>query len=86
MLSRIDAPVVVKPDAVSKKASVKGVIEFVNRKGREPKSDIINQPNETIAKPSLALISPFILVNLKTINPAKIVIKTEYKIPKDSLS
>jgi len=83
---RIDAPVVVNPEVVSKKALIKELIESVNKNGRVPKSDIINHPNETMAKPSFARISPLIFVSIKIIRPDETVIKKERNIPDHSLS
>ena len=51
---RILAPVVVKPETVSKKASTKWGMSPEMTKGRAPKTDISSQARATTAKPSLA--------------------------------
>ena len=51
---RIEAPVVVKPLTVSKKASTKEGISRLKKKGRAPTSDISSHASDTMAKPSLA--------------------------------
>ena len=50
------APVVVNPDTVSKKASMKEGISPEITKGNAPKIDIKSQENATITKPSFANI------------------------------
>ena len=62
ILVSIDAPVVVNPEAVSKKASTNVFMEPVKRKGSIPNRDNKNHPNATIANPSFARISLFIFV------------------------
>ena len=47
-------PVVVKPDTVSKNASIKPGISFVMTKGSAPTSDMMSQPRATAIKPSFA--------------------------------
>ena len=53
-LFRIEAPVVVKPETVSKKASIKHGISPPSTKGSEPSSDMESQESPTAAKPSRA--------------------------------
>jgi hypothetical protein len=62
---KILAPVVVKPELASKKASIRDGIDLLKTKGKEPKKDIRIQLNATIAKPSLAYIF-FVLVFIIT--------------------
>ena len=71
MLSKIEAPVVVKPDMVSKNALVKEGILPVNKYGSDPNKLIHNQPPTTIKYPSLFLISAFLssLVRNRRRNP-----------------
>ena len=52
----MEAPVVVKPEIVSKKASVKEGINPLIIKGREPKKLIMIHVSETIRKPYLLLM------------------------------
>ena len=54
MSVRMEAPVVVKPDMVSKKASVKLGIAPESMKGSEPKREKSSQAKVTMAKPSRA--------------------------------
>ena len=49
-------PVVVNPETVSKKASVRPVKVPPNRNGNDPKRDAMIQPSDTIRKPSRWLI------------------------------
>lgn len=56
MLFNIVAPVVVKPETVSKKASIKDGMLPENKNGKEPKNEKKIQPNVTINKASFALI------------------------------
>ena len=56
-LFRIEAPVVVKPETVSKKASIKRGMSPPSTKGSEPSSDMASQASPTAAKPSRAKIS-----------------------------
>ena len=49
---KIDAPVVVKPETVSKSASIKFVVIPEKRKGSEPKILSVIQEIATSAKPS----------------------------------
>ena len=83
---RIDAPVVVNPEAVSKKASVKEPIDPVNKNGSVQKIDINSHPKETIANPSFASMSPFSFADLKITSPDKIVIAKERNKPNESSS
>ncbi len=53
-----EAPVVVKPDAVSKTASVMLVIEPVKRYGSAPRSPMAIHDRPTAANPSRVLSSP----------------------------
>ena len=57
MSFRIEAPVVVKPETVSKNASMKRGISPLITKGSEPSSDIASHDRPTQAKPSRAYIS-----------------------------
>ena len=50
---RMDAPVVVKPEAVSNMASMKFGISPLKTKGSAPNADMRIQPSPTMAKPSL---------------------------------
>ena len=52
--SRIEAPVVLKPETVSKNASTKFGISRLNTKGSAPNRDMTIQASATITKPSLA--------------------------------
>ena len=52
----IDAPVVVKPDAVSKKASIKLGIQPLKTNGSAPKTETSIQPTPQITRPSFAKI------------------------------
>jgi hypothetical protein len=63
------APVVVNPDMVSKKASVRLGMAPEMRKGRHPNKEKNIQPRVTIPNPSLALKSLFRFVSLKKRNP-----------------
>ena len=51
---RMEAPVVVKPETVSKKASTKLGISPLRMKGRAPRTDTLSQARAVIKKPSLA--------------------------------
>ena len=51
---RIEAPVVVKPETVSKKASTKCGMSPLIRKGTQPSSDIDSHDSPTQEKPSRA--------------------------------
>ena len=51
---RTEAPVVVKPETVSKKASTKLGISPLIMKGRAPSTDTLSQARAVIRKPSLA--------------------------------
>ena len=53
-LVRMEAPVVVKPETVSKKASMKLGISPLITKGRAPMADTVSQVRAVIRKPSLA--------------------------------
>ena len=53
-LVRMEAPVVVKPLTVSKKASTQNGISPLNRKGSIPMRDISTQASATMTKPSRA--------------------------------
>ena len=55
---RIDAPVVVYPDMVSKKASAKEGIDPERKKGRQPNKEAPIQLAVTRRKPSLVVILP----------------------------
>jgi hypothetical protein len=77
ILVRIVAPVVVKPDIVSKNASVKLGISPESKNGRQPNREKKTHPNVTIANPSLALTSRINLVNLKARNPRLNVMSAE---------
>jgi hypothetical protein len=77
ILVRIVAPVVVKPDIVSKKALVKLGISPDIKKGRHPNREKKVHPNVTIANPSLALTSCVNFVNLKARNPRLNVMSAE---------
>ena len=50
----IEAPVVVNPLTISKKASVKLLISPLIQKGNAPMADIVIQARATITKPSFA--------------------------------
>jgi len=63
------APVVVKPDMVSKKAFVKLGMAPESRKGRQPNSEKKTQPRVTMAKASRAWTSLSNRVSLKKSNP-----------------
>lgn len=53
-------PVVVNPETVSKKQSIKFGISRLIKNGSAPKSDIASQDRETIAKPSRTNILRFL--------------------------
>jgi hypothetical protein len=74
---KIEAPVVVKPETVSKKASVKDGIAPENKKGSEPKKEKSSQPKVTMANPSLARRSPVILEARRIAWPIPAVIPAE---------
>jgi hypothetical protein len=57
MLVRIDAPVVVNPDMVSKKASVKPGINPETMKGMDPNKDKVIQLKVTVRNPSRTVSS-----------------------------
>ena len=62
-LLRIDAPVVVKPETVSKKASTKFGISPLMTKGSAPSADTLSQASAVTKKPSLAKITWFSVRN-----------------------
>ena len=75
---KIDDPVVVKPDMVSKKALVKSGIELLIRNGKLPKKEKSTQTEVTIINPSRFPISFLtFLVKAKMINPVAEVIRVE---------
>lgn len=74
MSLRMDAPVVVKPDMVSKKASVMDGMYPEIMKGKLPKMEKKIQPKVTIAKPSLGRRSRSNLVLLNATKPISAVI------------
>ena len=51
---RMDAPVVVKPETVSKKASTYWGISPLSTKGSAPNADMASHASATVTKPSLA--------------------------------
>lgn len=55
------APVVVNPEILSKKASVKEGIDPVRMKGIAPKKEMLIHPKATIASPSFTEISSDVL-------------------------
>ena len=59
MSFKIDEPVVVKPDIVSKKALVRSGIELLKIKGKLPKNENKTQTSVTIMNPSRLPISFF---------------------------
>ena len=71
---RIEAPVVVKPDTVSKSASAKLAVVFVSMNGIAPKRLIIIQLSATITYPSFAYILFFFggLICIKSPVPRQI--------------
>jgi len=71
---RIVAPVVVKPDMVSKKASVKEGIAPPRTKGRAPKTVRAHHPKTTTANPSRSLSSSGLRVIRARIPPVARVI------------
>ena len=77
----MDAPVVVKPDMVSKNASVMEGIAPVKIKGNAPNIENIIQPALTIIYPSFlpSDLSEFLNINHK-IKPETIVTRHEIKI------
>ena len=77
MLTRMVAPVVVKPDIVSKKASVNDGINPDNMNGKQPNNEKEIQPSVTTAKPSRARTSRSNRVNLKAAKPTTNVITAE---------
>jgi hypothetical protein len=62
MFVRIEAPVVVNPDMVSKKASVKLGINPETMKGMEPNKDKITQLKVTVRNPSRTVSSVGLLM------------------------
>ena len=78
----IEEPVVVKPLAVSKKASAKDGISPDNTNGNAPKNDNKSQDNDTITKPSFGCIDFFsgffIVVSTPITNSIAITIKNPY--------
>ena len=56
--TRMEAPVVVNPDMLSKKASVKEGIWPEMKNGRAPRAEMISQPSVTTAKLSRSMSSP----------------------------
>jgi hypothetical protein len=69
----IEAPVVVKPDAVSKTASVTLLIVPVNRYGSAPRRPIAIHAMPTAANPSLVLSSPGRSNSFHTTAPVRVV-------------
>jgi hypothetical protein len=65
----IVAPVVVNPETVSKYASTSEGMLPEKTKGRDPKKETRIHPNETIVKPSLALIFFFFVGNFDIAKP-----------------
>ena len=63
MSFRMDDPVVVKPDMVSKKAFVKSGIEWLRIKGKLPKNEKRTQTRLTITNPSRLPISLPVFLN-----------------------
>src|SRR5690554_1314494 len=68
-LSNIEAPVVVKPDTVSKKAFMKLGISPLMIKGSDPNKLIIIHDRLTIANPSIAYMLAFSLITVVKIDP-----------------
>jgi hypothetical protein len=77
MSVRIVAPVVVKPEIVSKNASVYVGTTPAKTKGSAPNADASSQPKVTMAKPSRTRKSRVRLVLRARINPEAAVIPAE---------
>jgi hypothetical protein len=84
---RIEAPVVVKPEIVSKKALVNSGIAPVRTKGKDPNRLNMNQLSVTTRKPSLfpKILSGFLESKISERAPPR-VIKVETPNIKESLS
>ena len=86
MSVRIVAPLVVYPDIISKKASVKEVIDPWIIKGRAERAETRIHPKKAMKKPSFMFTSVSFLKNHHKGSPNAIIMMAEIRIENRSLS